>query len=83
MENKPKIMIVLQGGIIQHITSTSSDIRIVTIDYDKDAEEEVSIQEYKPDSIYTADHMFYTEIPVEENDESATKTHDFLKAINF
>lgn len=57
MKDKPKILITVEGGVIQGVSSTSPDVEISIIDFDNVDNESSPVIYYKaePDDIITVD----------------------------
>ena len=76
-----KILITVEGGIVQSVCASNPDVRIMIIDYDKHSDEPVSVSgKYEPDGVFEnmAEEAFTGELT--ENEKFA---QDELKKQNF
>lgn len=80
---KPRILITVEGGIVQNVNS-NCDIEVVVLDYDSDnSEEPVSIQHGNQDKIFAtgkAYKLLENEFPMSDGEKEA---YEFLKENKF
>lgn len=82
-----KVLITIEQGVVQSVTTTSSDIRVGILDYDKDAiveEDQVLFTEWT-DQIQVAGYDFW-EVLYRQGDghsDNELKAQSLLKAENF
>lgn len=80
---KPRILITVEGGLIQSVSS-NCDIEMVILDYDSDdSEEPVSIQHGDQDSLFAtgkAYKLLETEYSMSDGEKEA---YEFLKETKF
>lgn len=81
--SKPKVLITVEGGIVQSVDS-NCDIELVIVDYDDDnLEEPVIIAHGKQDSLFKTGEShkaFETEYPLSDEEK---QVYEFLKKIKF
>ena len=80
---KPRILITIQGGIIESVDS-NCDIELVVIDYDDDnSEDPVIIAKGEQDRIFAtgrAYKLLETDVPMSDGEKEA---YEFLKENKF
>ncbi len=80
-----KILITIQGGIIQQIASNSDHVEVVIIDFDPDSEESLSFTEATLDHTFDSGHAddlaeeLFINLTADEIEEMET----YLSGINF
>lgn len=52
-----KILITVEGGIVQGVTSNLDQLQVIVVDYDKGSQEPVSVSDYMAEQT-TAPHFF-------------------------
>lgn len=80
----PKILITVEGGIVQSIC-TNLDAQIVVVDYDKHGDERIIVSDkLEPDTIIANDNKFYKELfKKNSTDKDELFVHKKLKKLNF
>ena len=49
---KTKILVTIEGGIVQSVTSNDNDVVIAIVDYDDNSDDPVLVQVGPPDVVY-------------------------------
>ncbi len=78
---KSKILITVEGGIVQSVMSTDTNIQFVIVDYDLKGDEPVIVSDpTKPEKLKTEN--FY-ELFTDEKDPIDMEVRDKLKRLKF
>ena len=60
MASKIKILITVEGGIVQSVCTNNPDCKVVIIDYDDKGDEPVLVSEVlEPDMVINENELFY------------------------
>lgn len=80
---KPKILIVVEGGIVQSVHA-DQDIQFVVIDYDSSSDEPVIVGEInEPDTVLKEEDKFYDMYSKSSTDQDEIFVHKALKKLKF
>lgn len=79
---KTKVLIAIEEGTIQHISTNYGNMQIVIMHYDKHAEETVSMREYIPDTTFSdkSDEIYFQ---MDMSGEEEEFVRDFFNSIDF
>ena len=84
MTSKIKILITVEGGIVQNVCTNNSDCEIVIIDYDDKGDEPVLVSEVlEPDMVINANELFYKKVFKDPLHPSELLAKEQLKDLKF
>jgi hypothetical protein len=80
---KTKVLITIEGGIVQSVVSNIQDIEIIIVDYDDHADEPVVIDGPKAPDHFFVDTKAYRMLYSKHTNKSVQKVRRLLKKIGF
>lgn len=80
MNKKKRILINMEGGLIQHISSNIPDLEIVILDYDlpeTEPLEEIDVNQYEPDTFVKGNQFTTEDVFGDLDNLTEAETHFF------
>lgn len=80
---KTKVLIIVEGGVVQNVISDADNIEVVVVDWDRKGDEEVIVGQMDVEILKPIYHGNFWELYTDESDPSEMEVRDELKAIHF